>query len=119
MSAILKKILNSVCLKYNVNPTDLVSFSRKKELVEPRQIFCYLSTIMTKISKEEIGSFIKRDRATVIHSCNKIKDEILIYRTLKNDVELLINEIQFSNIVVSNVNLLQNSINYTNSFINV
>jgi len=61
--------------------------TRKPEEVKCRQIICYFSRLYTKLSYSEIGEYIKRDYSSVIHSENKAKDFIKIYKDYAKEVE--------------------------------
>lgn len=75
----LEDIANCVC-EYFIIPMDLLKGrTRKAEFVWPRQVFCYLALNLTGRPLTDIGSFIKRDHTTIMHSrriCNnKIETE--------------------------------------------
>ncbi|MCL1997757.1 MAG: chromosomal replication initiator protein DnaA [Turicibacter sp.] len=73
---------------YNITLSDLNGRRRKKNIVVPRQIAMYLShKIMTSTSLPEIGkAFGNRDYTTVIHSCEKIIEELKINTALQDDI---------------------------------
>ncbi|MBI3300141.1 MAG: chromosomal replication initiator protein DnaA [Elusimicrobia bacterium] len=67
-------ILKVVAEKYAVDLRDMLSRSRRNEVVFPRQLGMYLASILTPLSTPEIGrSFGGRDHTTVIHARDKIK----------------------------------------------
>jgi len=62
---------------FRISPIDLKSKKKTKKIVVPRQIAMYLARDMTGYSLTEIGeAFGGRDHATVIHSCDKIENQI-------------------------------------------
>ncbi|MEK9173476.1 MAG: chromosomal replication initiator protein DnaA [Patescibacteria group bacterium] len=69
-------ILKTVASFYNVQLADLVGRSRKKEMVEPRQVTMYLLRDILRMSYPYIGEKLGRDHTTVIHSFEKINHEI-------------------------------------------
>lgn len=69
-------ILKTVASFYNVQLADLVGRSRKKEMVEPRQVSMYLLRDILRMSYPYIGEKLGRDHTTVIHSFEKINQEI-------------------------------------------
>jgi chromosomal replication initiator protein len=73
-----QEIIKSVADFFEVPVNDLINRSRKKEVVEPRQIAMYLLREILKLSYPHIGEKLgKRDHTTVIHACEKIsKDSI-------------------------------------------
>ena len=83
-------ILKSVADFYSISLADLVKRSRKKEIVKPRQIAMFLLREETKLSFPEIGQKLGgRDHSTVIHACDKIKNEISIDEPLKQELILI------------------------------
>ena len=83
-------ILKSVADFYNISLADLVKRSRKKEIVKPRQIAMFLLREETKLSFPEIGQKLGgRDHSTVIHACEKIKNEVSIDEPLKQELILI------------------------------
>src|SRR3989344_2034688 len=83
-------ILKSVADFYNISLTDLVKRSRKKEIVRPRQIAMFLLREETKLSFPEIGQKLGgRDHSTVIHACEKIKNEESIDEPIKHELTLI------------------------------
>ena len=83
-------ILKSVADFYSISLADLVKRSRKKEIVKPRQIAMFLLREETKLSFPEIGQKLGgRDHSTVIHACDKIKNEVSIDEPLKQELILI------------------------------
>lgn len=70
------QILKAVADFYNVVIPDLTGRSRKKEMVEPRQVAMYLLRDILRMSYPYIGEKLGRDHTTVIHSFEKINHEI-------------------------------------------
>jgi chromosomal replication initiator protein len=73
----LEYIQKVVCEYFEV-PFDLVkSPTRKREVVQARQISMYLSKSLTKSSLKSIGAFYGgRDHSTVIYACQTVEDLI-------------------------------------------
>ena len=64
-----------VCDFYNIPVEAVKSKTRKREIVQARQITMYLAKAFTKNSLKTIGEhFGGRDHTTVIHSCQTVKD---------------------------------------------
>lgn len=83
-------ILKSVADFYSISLADLVKRSRKKEIVKPRQVAMFLLREETKLSFPEIGQKLGgRDHSTVIHACEKIKNEISVDEPLKQELILI------------------------------
>ncbi|MGQ1889759.1 chromosomal replication initiator protein DnaA [Thermophagus sp. OGC60D27] len=69
------QILNNVCDYYGIKPDLLQSRSRKREIVQARQVAMYFSKNMTNSSLSAIGAVIGgRDHATVLHACKAVKN---------------------------------------------
>ena len=85
-----KKILKSVAQFYDIKEKELSESSRKKEIVRPRQIAMYMLRNDLSCSFTFIGrKFGGRDHSTVIHSYEKIKNEIKKNENLKEEIELI------------------------------
>jgi chromosomal replication initiator protein len=68
-------IQRMVCEFYDVPYDKLLQKTRKREIVQARQITMYLAKAFTKNSLKTIGEhFGGRDHTTVIHSCQTVKD---------------------------------------------
>ncbi len=68
-------IQKMVCDYFNVPYEKLLQKTRKREIVQARQITMYLAKAFTKNSLKTIGEhFGGRDHTTVIHSCQTVKD---------------------------------------------
>lgn len=64
-----------VCEYFEVSYEKLLQKTRKREVVQARQITMYLAKAFTKNSLKTIGEhFGGRDHTTVIHSCQTVKD---------------------------------------------
>jgi len=85
-----KKIIEVVSDFYNVTPEDLLKQSRKKEYVNPRQIAMYIIRKELETSLPSIGEFFGgRDHTTVIHSCEKIKNDMKMDDILIQEINQL------------------------------
>jgi len=83
-------ILKSVADFYSISSSDLLKRSRKKEVVKPRQVAMFLLREETKLSFPEIGQKLGgRDHSTVIHACEKIKNQSSIDEDLKQEMVLI------------------------------
>ena len=85
-----KKIAEEVAGFYDINISDLINKSRKKEVVKPRQIAMYLIREELKSSYPFIGSKLGgRDHTTAIYSCEKIGKELEDNETLEQEINLI------------------------------
>jgi chromosomal replication initiator protein len=79
-------ILNAVAEFFGITIEDLVSHSRRKEVVEPRQIAMYLLRDISELSYPHIGDKMGRDHTTAIHSYEKINNEVNRNSTLNQKI---------------------------------
>ncbi|MEK7634513.1 MAG: chromosomal replication initiator protein DnaA [Patescibacteria group bacterium] len=90
------QIIQSVANYFEVLPDDIISHSRKKRSMGPRQITIFLLREILGMSYPDIGEKIgKRDHTTIIHSYEKISNEINKNHQLNQNIILikeLINE---------------------------
>ncbi len=79
-----------VCDFYNVSVDSVKSKTRKREIVQARQIAMYFAKDLTKASLKNIGThFGNRDHSTVIHACQTVNDLIDTDKKFRHDVEEL------------------------------
>jgi len=70
------QIMQAIGEYYNVQPSDLTGRSRRREVVEPRQIAMYLLRDILNLSYPYIGIKLGRDHTTAIHAFEKITQEV-------------------------------------------
>ncbi|MFC1804366.1 chromosomal replication initiator protein DnaA [Candidatus Omnitrophota bacterium] len=88
-------IQRCVAEEFGTSMQELKMRRRNKNIVRPRQVAMYLSRELTDSSLPEIGDFFGgKDHTTVLHSCNKIKGEIVSNELLKERIEKLIQVIK-------------------------
>jgi chromosomal replication initiator protein len=84
----IKDLVKRVSRYYDVEDTVIYEKTRKKEVVKPRQIIMYLMRQDFSISYPTIGQKLGgRDHTTVIHSCEKIKRELIDDPLLQREIE--------------------------------
>lgn len=84
-----------VCKYFNLEESMLQTKSRKREIVQARQITMYLSKKYTDCSFSLIGKIVgKRNHATVLHACKTIKDQIDINKSFRSSVEEIENRLR-------------------------
>ena len=77
-----------VCDFYNIPVEAVKSKTRKREIVQARQIAMYFTKDLTKASLKNIGIFFGgRDHSTVIHACQTVNDLIETDKKFRQDVE--------------------------------
>jgi hypothetical protein len=73
----IKDVIKLVSEFYNVDEESVYDKTRKKEVVKPRQVIMYILREDLSVSFPSIGEKMGgRDHTTVIHSCEKVKEEI-------------------------------------------
>ena len=72
------KLLNILSSFYSQPVDQIKSTSRKRELVVPRQMFCYITKFnMPNVTLKEIGKYLgNRDHSTIIHGIRTAGDLI-------------------------------------------
>ena len=72
-----EEVVRRIAQYYEIAEKSIYEKTRKKEVVKPRQIIMYILREEFGVSYPSIGEKLGgRDHTTVIHSCEKIKDEI-------------------------------------------
>ncbi|ANI87844.1 chromosomal replication initiation protein DnaA [Arachidicoccus ginsenosidimutans] len=90
-------IQKMVCEYFDVPYNRLLEKTRKREVVQARQITMYLSKTFTKNSLKTIGEhFGGRDHTTVIHSCQTVKDLMDTDSVFKENVMELTQKVQLA-----------------------
>ncbi len=87
-------IQQAVANKYNIKLSDLKGKSRKKEIVNPRQIAMFIARDLLDDSLVTIANAFDRDHTTVIHGIDKISLMMEEDSDIKNEIESLIKEIK-------------------------
>lgn len=88
-------ILRCVSEDFGTTLAELKTKKRTKTIVLPRQVAMYLSRELTDLSLPEIGQFFGgKDHTTVLHSYNKIKEELGHNPSLQEKVERIIQVIK-------------------------
>src|SRR6056297_36528 len=79
-----------VCDYFNLSPDLLQSKTRKREIVQARQIAMYFSKSLTKSSLASIGALIGgKDHATVLHACKTVNNLMDTDKRFKNQIETI------------------------------
>lgn len=81
-------IIEKVCAHYHVETSTIHTKTRKREVVQVRQVAMYLAKKHTDTSSSKIGQFIgNKDHATVLHACKMIKDQVEVDKSFKAEIE--------------------------------
>lgn len=82
-----KEIIKVVADFYNINEESIYEKTRKKEIIKPRQVTMYILREDFNISYPSIGEKMGgRDHTTVIHSCEKIKNDLKFDNLLSQEI---------------------------------
>lgn len=88
-----------VCDFYGISVDMVKSKTRKREIVQARQISMFFAKDLTKASLKNIGMhFGGRDHSTVIHACQTVNDLIETDKKFRGDVEELSKRIKINTI---------------------
>jgi len=83
-----KNVVDKVAEFYGIDEESIYEKTRRREVVRPRQIIMYLLREDFHISYPTIGTKLGgRDHTTVIHSCEKIKREIVVDSELSQEIQ--------------------------------
>ena len=80
-------IIDKVCNHYNVTHQQVLSRSRKRDIVTVRQISMYFAQKYTKMPASRIGQLIgNRDHSTVLHSCTTVEQRMKIDKVFAEEL---------------------------------
>jgi len=81
------KVQKVVCEYFNITKDSLISPSRKRQIVQARQISMYMSRNLINCSLSTIGAETGgKDHATVLHACTTVQDLMSTDRVFKQYV---------------------------------
>ena len=81
------KVQKVVCDYFNITRDELLSKTRKRQIVQARQIAMYMSRSLINCSLSTIGAEIGgKDHATVLHACTTVNDLMSTDKTFKQYV---------------------------------
>jgi len=90
-----KEILEVTSRVFDFSIEDLCGPSRRRPLVQARQIAMYLFRVLTNYSYPAIAiEFGHRDHTTVMHACNKIEAQMSLKRQVYDQVTDLIHKLK-------------------------
>ncbi len=83
-----QKIQDTVCDFFNIKKDLIHTPSRKREIVQARQVTMFFIKKHTELSLSQIGSQVGgRNHATVLHACNTVKDLTEVDKGFRSDIE--------------------------------
>lgn len=82
-----KEVIKTIANFYNIEEKSVTEKTRKKEVVKPRQIAMFILREDFNVSYPTIGEKLGgRDHTTVMHSCEKIKNDLKIDNRLAEEI---------------------------------
>lgn len=82
-----QEVVKTIAGFYGIEEVSIYEKTRRKEVVRPRQVIMFLLREDFHISFPTIGEKLGgRDHTTVIHSCDKIKNDLLSDSVLSNEI---------------------------------
>lgn len=83
-----QKIQDTVSDFFNVKKELIQSASRKREIVQARQVTMYFIKKYTELSLAQIGVHVgNRNHATVLHACNTVRDLSEVDKGFRSDIQ--------------------------------
>lgn len=80
-------VVDKVARYFDIDQSSIYEKTRRKEIVRPRQIIMYILREDFQVSYPAIGKKLGgRDHTTVIHSCEKIKEELKSNSDLEEEI---------------------------------
>jgi chromosomal replication initiator protein len=84
----IKNVVDKVAEFYGIDEESIYEKTRRREVVRPRQVIMYILREDFNISYPTIGTKLGgRDHTTVIHSCEKIKREVVGDNDLSKEIQ--------------------------------
>lgn len=91
----IEQIQQVVAQKYNITVEDMKSKKKTNQIAIPRQIAMYMCRTLLKESYQKIGlEFGGKNHSTVMHSVDKIQNEIKNNELLNQEIHKLINKLK-------------------------
>ena len=82
-----KDVIKIIADFYNISEESIYEKTRKKEIVKPRQLIMYILREDFNVSYPSIGQKLGgRDHTTVMHSCEKIKNDLKTDQILAEEI---------------------------------
>lgn len=84
------QIIKIVCEYYGIDKETILKKTRKREIVQARQIAMYFTKEFTRLSLANIGLYIgEKDHATVLHACKTVNNLIETSKSIRYDCEVI------------------------------
>ncbi len=86
-------ITQEVSAYYKIEPDQLFTKSRKREISDARQMVMFLAKKHTKMPLKAIGTRLDRTHATVLYACKNIEERLPLEKKLQEDVASIENSL--------------------------
>lgn len=103
----IKKTFTIVCEYYGLTEEMLISRSRKQNIVDARQMYCYVANEFSRCSSQTIGDVIQRDRTTVLYAITQIRIYKTIYPKLQQEINEITEKLLLPKCAIGSIDLLQ------------
>ena len=88
------RIKQLVCSHYNISEEEIVSKSRAKRIVKPRQKAIYLARKYTDQPLKKIGRSFKKYHATAIYSINAVEKDLKLQGSFAEEMNYLVKKLE-------------------------
>ncbi len=82
-------VTQGVSTYYNVDPDQIFTKSRKREISDARQMVMYMAKKHVKMPLTAIGTRLSRTHATVLYACKNIEERLPFEKQLQEDVSAI------------------------------
>lgn len=86
-------IIQAVASYYKIEPDDIFTKTRKREISDARQMVMYMAKKHANMPYTAIGTRLSRTHATVLYACNSIAERLPLEKQLMADVKAIENDI--------------------------
>lgn len=80
-------IVEATASAYNIDPDDIFSKNRVRDIADARQVIMYLANKHTDLSSTSIGNKLARSHATVLHGITMVKQRMSVESTLADSID--------------------------------
>ncbi len=84
-----ESITQQVCSYYKIEPDQLFTKSRKREISDARQMVMYMAKKHAKMLLTAIGTRLSRTHATVLYACKNIEERLPLEKQLQEDISTI------------------------------
>ncbi len=90
-------IIDITCKQYKVTLPMMQEKTRRRRILRPRQIACYLLRKYTYLTLEEMGDMFNQHYSTIINALNTIDSQYKLYEEVRMEIRLLESKIRTDN----------------------